>query len=64
MIDVANEPRVLISIVGDIAAETNISRIVLLMATMRIKSKIIWAKPDVKDHNYTNFISHYRSLSQ
>jgi hypothetical protein len=35
MVDVAEEPRVRITIVEDVATVTNIARIILLAATMR-----------------------------
>jgi hypothetical protein len=41
LVDVARESRVRISIVEDIAAETNIARIVLLAATKRKDPKSI-----------------------
>jgi type II secretory pathway predicted ATPase ExeA len=42
LVDVATESRVRIAIVGDIAAETNIVRRILLAETMKNDTKTIW----------------------
>jgi hypothetical protein len=42
LVDVAGEPSIRITIVEDIAAGTNIARIILLAATMRKPPKSTW----------------------
>jgi hypothetical protein len=42
LVDVAGEPKVRITIVEDVGAETNIARITLLAATRRKNPKLIW----------------------
>jgi hypothetical protein len=42
MVDVPGEPKVRITIVDDVASETNIARTNLLAATLRKDPKLIW----------------------